>query len=93
VPPTPLAAGTGALGGAALHDEPRTDDGDACGEAGRVLGWLQRCTGDPELAEELTVEVFRRRAQTGPAWLNRAPAEVRLRHQVVTAVLRARGTL
>jgi hypothetical protein len=54
---------------------------------------MLRCTTDETLAADLTVEVFRRRALAGPAWLDRVPAEVRLRHLVVSVVLRARGTL
>jgi hypothetical protein len=62
-------------------------------ELGRVLGWLERCTGDVALAADLTVEVFRRRAEPLPACLGRAPDDVRLRFLVVDTVLRARGTL
>jgi hypothetical protein len=90
VPATPVAAGSGAL---TAEPAPLAPAPDTEAEAGRVLGWLRRCTGDPALAEELTVEVFRRRAEPGPGWLDRAPDDVRLRHSVVTAVLRARGTL
>jgi hypothetical protein len=86
-----VAPGAGA--GPVRPSEPADLEHGADDELARVLGWLQRCTGDGALADELAVEVFRRRTLPGPACVEHAPADVRLRYLVVDTVLRARGTL
>jgi hypothetical protein len=85
VSPGPVAA---AGASPAPQDDRAPDD-----ELGTVLGWLRRCTGDDAVADDLAVEVFRRRAEPGPAFLDRAPADLRLRYLVTVSVLKARGTL
>jgi hypothetical protein len=79
--------------GPVASDSMTPDRGPAEDDVRVVHGWLTRCTPSPAVAEDLTVEVFRRARDGRPGFLRAAPEATALRYHAARAVLRQRGVL